>query len=149
MIFLERIDAVPLQGNEHLTFEIQRWMTTLVDTINTIVETIEPLLADTIVITGPTQLAESNTRYIPTDTALTSITLPAVCARGDVISIIGQGSGGWSMLTSSGQTIQLAASTAGTSIASVERYDSISVTCVVANLTWVCTNYVSTGLIIT
>ncbi len=33
-IFLEFVDTVPLEGNEQLTFELQRWLTTLADTIN-------------------------------------------------------------------------------------------------------------------
>lgn len=149
MLFLQRIDAVPLQGNDQLTFEIQRWMTTLVDTINTMLETIEPLLINPITVTATSQTVNVNTKYIPTNVALTSFQLPDTCAVGDVVEIVGNGSGGWSMLTGTGQTIKLAASSASTSIASAERYDAISMTCVVENTTWVVTAWVSTGLVIT
>lgn len=149
MLFLERIDGVPLAGNDQLTFEIQRWMTTLVDTLNTILETIEPLLINPISVTDISQDAEVNTKYIPTNAALTSFQLPDTCSVGDVVEIVGQGAGGWSLLVGTGQTIELAASTAAVSIASAERYDAISVTCVVANTTWVVTSHESTGLIIT
>ncbi len=148
MIFLDRIDSVPLAGNEDLTFEIQRWMTTLVDTLNTALETIEALLVNPVQIIEATQGAESNTRYIPTNIALTAITLPELCLVGDVVSIVGNGSGGWSMIPFAGQSIQFRASTASTSVSSAERYDCISVTCVVENTTWVVTSSESTGLII-
>lgn len=149
MLFLERIDGVPLAGNDQLTFEIQRWMTTLVDTLNTILETIEPLIVNPIPVTGISQTVQSNTKYIPNNVALTSFQLPDTCVVGDVVEIVGEGSGGWRMLTGTGQTIKLAASSATTSIASAERYDAISVTCVVANTTWVVVSQVSTGLVIT
>ncbi len=149
MLFLERIDGVPLAGNDDLTFEIQRWMVLLVDTLNTILETIEPLLIDPIVITDTSQDVQSNTKYIPTNVALTSFQLSDTCEVGDVVEIVGQGAGGWSLLVGTGQTIKLAASSAAVSIASAERYDAISITCVVQDTTWVVTSYVSTGLVIT
>jgi hypothetical protein len=149
MLFLERIDGVPLAGNDDLTFEIQRWMVLLVDTLNTILETIEPLLIDPIVITDTSQDVQPNTKYIPTNVALTSFQLPDTCAVGDVVELVGQGAGGWSLLVGTGQTIKLAASSAAVSIASAERYDAISVTCVVQDTTWVTTAWVSTGLVIT
>ena len=149
MLFLERIDGVPLAGNDDLTFEIQRWMVLLVDTLNTILETIEPLLIDPIVVTDTSQDVHSNTKYIPTNAALTSFQLPDTCEVGDVVEIVGQGAGGWSLLVGTGQTIKLAASSAAVSIASAERYDAISITCVVQDTTWVVTSYVSTGLVIT
>lgn len=149
MIFLDRIDGVPLAGNEQLTFEIQRWMTTLVDILNTTLETIEPLLVNPLVVANTSQAVEVNTKYIPTNVALTSFQLPDACAVGSVVEIVGQGSGGWTLLVGASQTIQLAASTATASIASAERYDAISVTCVVENTTWVVTSHESTGLIIT
>lgn len=40
-VFLERIDGVPIHGNESLTFELQRWLTTLVDTLNSTIEEIQ------------------------------------------------------------------------------------------------------------
>jgi hypothetical protein len=149
MLFLERIDGVPLAGNDELTFEIQRWMTTLVDTLNTILETIEPLLINPITVTDTSQDVDVNTKYIPTNVALTSFQLPDACVVGDVVEIVGQGAGGWSLLTGTAQTIKFRASSASTSIASAERYDAISVTCVVANTTWVVTSSESTGLVIT
>lgn len=149
MIFLDRIDGVPLAGNEQLTFEIQRWMTTLVDILNTTIETIEPLLVNPLAVTNTSQDVEVNTKYIPTNVALTSFQLPDACDVGDVVEIVGQGSGGWILLVGTEQTIELVALTATVSIASAERYDAISVTCVVQNTQWVVANYVSTGFVIT
>ena len=149
MVFLDRIDAVPLGGNEDLTLEIQRWMSTLVDSLNTTIDQIEPLIYDAMTITGTSQIADSNTRYIPLNAALTSIQLPATCVAGDVISVRGEGAGGWSILPAAGQTIQLLGMTASTSVASADRYDSIDVTCTYENLTWIVSAYVSAGLVIT
>lgn len=41
---LERVDGVPLQGNDMLTLELQRWLYTLVDSLNTTIAEIESQL---------------------------------------------------------------------------------------------------------
>jgi hypothetical protein len=39
-VILERVDSVPLAGND-LTIELNQWLTTLVDSLNTSFQTIE------------------------------------------------------------------------------------------------------------
>lgn len=89
-----------------------------------------------------------NTDYIVTDASQVTFTLPVMAPVGSIIAIIGTGSGGWVLQPGIGQTIQLEASTAHTSITSAERYDCISVECTVANTTWVTRSYTSTGFTI-
>ena len=148
-LLLERIDSVPLLGNDQLTFEIQRWMVTLVDTLNTIFETIEPLLLEPNVITGQTQTADLNNSYINSNSLLTTITLPLVAPIFSRVKITGLGAGGWTVLPAVGQTIKYQASSASTSVASAERYDAAEFQCIVDSTTWEVTSYSSTGLVIT
>ena len=148
-LLVERIDSVPLQGNEQLTFEIQRWMATLVDTLNTIFETIEPLLLEPIVIADTTYTANINSSYINSNALATTITLPLVAPIFSRVKIAGLGAGGWIVAPAVGQTIKFQASSASTSVASAERYDACEFQCIVDSTTWEVTSYSSTGLVIT
>lgn len=89
-------------------------------------------------IAGTTQSAAVQTGYIPTNGSLTSITLPTTFAAGDRISVQGQGAGGWNITAGGTTTIQVGASStsAGGSIASANRYDSVNLIGIVANTTW-------------
>lgn len=94
----------------------------------------------TIVIT-PTQAMASNTVYIVDDPAsLVTLTLPAVSAVGDRISVIGQSVDGWIIAQSPGQQIQVSPqqTTLGATgtLASTNQYDSINLICIVANTIW-------------
>src|SRR5262245_35589546 len=109
MLFLERIDGVPLSGNDQLTFEIQRWMITLVDTLNTVIERLETLVSDVQTIPGDVinYAGETNTKYIPlNDSSRTIITLPKRAYLGAMVDIVGLGAAGWSLNPNTGQTIQ-------------------------------------------
>jgi len=93
------------------------------------------------VVTADTQMAV-NSGYITNKSASRAVmTLPATAAVGSVIRVVGLGSQGWSIAQNAGQTIHIvaASSTTGTggSVASIERYDSIDLVCVVANTDWV------------
>lgn len=148
-ILLDRIDAAPFQGNENITYELERWYITLVDTINSVLETVEPLLLKPVEISGTTQDAEVNTSYITNNGALTTITLPNKAPIFSRIKVSGQGAGGWVIAVGSGQTIKLAASSASTSVGSAGRYDVVEIQCIVADTTWSVSSYTSTGLILT
>lgn len=50
-ISLERIDSVPLQGTE-FTFEMQRWLATLVDNLNTTIGLLESTLNQFVLVNG-------------------------------------------------------------------------------------------------
>ncbi len=147
MIFLDRIDSVPLAADE-FSFEFRAWATVLVDSLNSIVAAIEPLVLLPAIITGTTQTADLNTSYIIGNAAQTTVALPDTAPVNSVVQIVGLGAGGWVLTPGLGQTIKLAASSAATSITSAERYDVITVKCVVEDLTWVTLSYVSTGLVI-
>lgn len=147
-VFLDRIDAVPLAADP-FSDEYKAWVTVLVDSLNSVINTVEQNLVTPVGLTGVTQLAVANTVYTPTNVALTSITLPLYAVYGSIVAIVGQGAGGWSLLPNVGQTIEYQATTATVSIASAERYDCIEVMCVVEDTTWVVRNHESTGLVIT
>ncbi len=147
-VILDRIDAVPLAA-DNFSEQFKSWLSILVDSLNSIVGAIEKNFVTPETITGTTQDAVAQTNYIPTNVALTSITLPAMAVVGDVVAITGEGAGGWSLLPNLGQTIQMAASTATVSIASAEQYDTIQVMCVVEDTTWVVQYSTSTGLVVT
>ena len=104
------------------------------------------------VISGTSQLAAVNNGYIPSDVGLTTITLPDVCNPGDMISVQGEGSGGWLIQAniSTGQVIHIgsSASYSGGSVASANRYDSITLVCIVANTEWAMYGPVSSGFVI-
>lgn len=74
-IFLEFIDTVPLQGNEQLTFELQRWLTTLADTINSSFQQLQDAINNlsvpqftTAQITALTVDASNGALFYDTDT---------------------------------------------------------------------------------
>jgi len=147
-VLLERVNSLSID-QQKIDFQLGRWLFTLIDSLNTTFEQIESYLLSLATISDVTQQADNNSEYIPTNIALTSITLPTVSPIGSKINIYGQGSGGWSLLTNAGQTIQVAATTATTSVASAEQYDAISVVCVVANTTWIVVSSSTTGFVIT
>lgn len=92
-------------------------------------------------ISGTTQSMSADVGYIPTNAALTTLTLPSTAAVGDHFKIVGYGAGGWTLAQNASQVVNFgnAATTTGTggSIASQNRYDSIELVCVVANTTFV------------
>lgn len=97
-------------------------------------------------VSGTTQQAAVNNGYIPENAALTTITLPATAAVGDVVAITGYGAGKWKLAQNASQLVhfQSLVSTTGTggSISATTQYDCIVVRCVVANTTWVVENAV-------
>ena len=97
-------------------------------------------------ISGTTQSATVNRGYIPLNSSLTTITLPATAAVGDVVAITGYGAGKWKLAQNASQLVhfQSLVSTTGTggSISATTQYDCIVVRCVVANTTWVVENAV-------
>jgi hypothetical protein len=94
----------------------------------------------TTVVSGTTQAAAINNRYVPNNSGLVTVTLPAVAAVGSMIVVDGLGSGGWLIAQNSGQVINSSGGStttgAGGSLASTNRYDSVTLVNVVANTTW-------------
>ena len=99
-------------------------------------------------VSGTTQAAAVNSGYVIQNAAQTTVTLPVTAALGSVISIRGLGAAGWILAAGVGQTIKVDGQTtsSGGSLTSAGQYDSIDVTCVVANTTWIASSVVSTGL---
>jgi len=97
-------------------------------------------------VSGTTQQAAVNNGYIPLNAALTTITLPATAAVGDVVAITGYGAGLWKLAQNTSQLIHFLSlvTTTGTGgyIQATTRYDTIIVRCVEANTTWVVENAV-------
>ena len=89
---------------------------------------------------GPAVSMTVNNGYIPTAAGLVTFTLPALAALGDVFEIIGEGAGGWKIAQNASQSIRYGASVATTgaagSIASINRYDTIQITCTALNTTF-------------
>jgi hypothetical protein len=95
-------------------------------------------------VTSGSQLAVINTGYVADSSSLVSVTLPATAPFGSIVSVAGLGTGGWSLIANTGQTIQLgtASSSSAGSASSTKQYDNVEVLCVVANTTWVVRNLI-------
>jgi hypothetical protein len=102
-------------------------------------------------ISGTTQTATVNTGWIPTNVGLTTITLPSTAAIGSVVSIQGEGSGGWTITAPDSQIIHVGstATSAGGTVSSANRYDAITLVCIVADTEWGMYGPVSSGFVTT
>lgn len=102
-------------------------------------------------IAGTTQTATVNSGWIPTNSGLTTITLPATASIGSVVSVQGQGSGGWTVDAPGSQIIHVGstATSAGGTVSSANRYDAITLVCIVADTEWGMYGPVSSGFITT
>ncbi len=91
-------------------------------------------------VAGVAQAMAVDSGYVPTNAALTTLTLPAAAVVGDEIAIVGEGAGGWTIAQNAGQSIQFGnlSTTVGVggSLASTNRWDTVYITCRVANTTW-------------
>lgn len=91
-------------------------------------------------VTGTTEVGLTNSGYIANNSGLVTISLPATSSVGDEFSVVGYGSGGWSISQVTGQQIHIGAqdTTAGAtgSVSSSNQYDSVDLLCVVANTIW-------------
>lgn len=143
---LQRIDAVPLQGN-NLTFELERWLATLVDTLNTSLDEIESSIIQMFTTSDATQQALPNSGFIPTLSSLVTINLPSTAAAGDRVAVQGEGSGGWKLQANAGQIIHMSTSATsdGGSLSSSDRYDTVCIMCIVENTTWSVSYFLSDG----
>lgn len=92
----------------------------------------------TSVSTTPFQMI-SNHSYINTNAGAASFLLPTTSIVGDYLRLMGNGAGGWTISYTTNQNIIVGSSsstlTSG-SVASTNRYDSLSLVCVVANTQW-------------
>ncbi len=100
----------------------------------------------TTVVSGTTQAAAINNRYVPNNAGTCTVTLPATAAVGSAVVVDGLGAGGWVVAQNASQVINSPGGSttigAGGSLASTNRYDSVTLICVVANTTWTIENMV-------
>jgi hypothetical protein len=94
-------------------------------------------------VTSISQAMAINNGYILNNVALVVATLPSVSAVGDLIWIIGKGSGGWQIAQNAGQTIHFGNQDTTTGVGghldSTNQYDAIQLLCTAANTDWTCT----------
>lgn len=94
-----------------------------------------------IVTSGTSATLAVNTGYTSNNAGLVTYTMPTTAAVGDTIVVTGLGAGGWLIAQNASQLIHMGSSTTTTgatgSIASTNAFDAITITCVVANTTWV------------
>lgn len=91
-------------------------------------------------VTGTTQSAAVNNGYFADNAGQVTVTLPATAAIGDMVWVVGKGSGGWKVAQNSGQTIHFGSlnttTGAGGSLASTNQYDAVLLVCSVTNTDW-------------
>jgi hypothetical protein len=78
--------------------------------------------------------------FVANKTTLTTLTLPSTSAEGDIIAVVGKGTGGWKIAQNAGNQIFFgsASSTSGTggSVASTLQYDCVELICLTASANW-------------
>jgi hypothetical protein len=91
-------------------------------------------------VTTTSQAIAVNTRYSANNVGLVTFTLPAAAAIGDTFLILGKGAGLFAIAQNASQIIrsegQGTTVGVGGSLTSVQRYNSIRVTCITANTDW-------------
>lgn len=104
-------------------------------------------------VTNPSQIMAVNNGYIANNLGLVTITLPSVSNVGDLVWVIGKGSGGWQIAQNAGQTICFGNSSTtmgiGGHLDSSNQYDTIQLLCITANTEWTCTGVVQGNINIT
>ncbi len=92
------------------------------------------------VVTSSTQTMVNNRGYITNSGSLVTLALPTTSEVGSTLEIAGQGVGGWLIAQGTGQSIHIGhtQSTPGGagSVSSTDRYDSLKLVCITANLEW-------------
>lgn len=93
-----------------------------------------------VVVTSGSATMNTETIYITNFGTLCTLTLPPTSSVGDLISVVGQGAGGWLIAQAAGQQIIISPrnTTLGAtgSLASSAQYDSLNLICIVANTIW-------------
>lgn len=91
-------------------------------------------------VTGTTQTAAPNNGYLADNAAIVTITLPSTVPQFSIVEVVGFGAGGWTIAQNAGQSVHLGSAVttigAGGSLSSTNRYDCVTLLCVVANTTF-------------
>jgi len=95
-------------------------------------------------VSSTSQAMTSGNGYLVLNSSLTTLSLPATSAVGDVIAVQGAGAGRWTISQASSQLIRTNAgdTTTGTSgsMNSTQNFDVVYLICIAANTTWVYTS---------
>lgn len=94
------------------------------------------------VITTSASMMEGN-GYVANNAGQVVLTLPSVCAFGQLVSVCGYGSGGWTIVFNAGQNLVFGkdiATTSSGSLTSSNQFDQVELLCVVANTTFIVRN---------
>lgn len=151
-LLLDKVNTAPIT-NDDFSYEFKQWVANTIDTLNEVIGDIQTSVVSTEVIGSSITSFDAvvDSTYIPTGALLTSFQLPVTTSDdiGSIIEIAGQGAGGWQLLTSPGQTIEIGdvGATANTSVTSSNRYDSIKIILVAAS-TWITLSTQTTGFVI-
>lgn len=90
-------------------------------------------------VTGTSQTMSVNNGYVADNAGLVTLTMPSSAAIGDTVIIVGKGAGGWKIVYTTSQQINVGSSpstvTTG-NIASTNLWDSVTLTCVTATNIW-------------
>lgn len=97
-------------------------------------------------VTGTSQNAAVNNGYIANNAGLVTITLPATFAVGEIVHVVGKGTGLWKLAANTGDTIHFGNqdTSAGGSLTATHRYDAVQVIGITANTDW-CVTGVAQG----
>lgn len=94
-------------------------------------------------VTTASKTCITNTKYGANCETLLTFTLPTISAVGDMITVVGIGTGGWQVAQNASQYIYVGsgATTTGVTgyIASTNAHDVVELTCTVANVGWTTT----------
>ena len=104
-------------------------------------------------VTISSQIMDVNNGYIASNVGPVTMTLPSVSTVGDLVWVIGKGSGGWQIAQNSGQTIYFGNNRTTTGVGghldSSNQYDTIQLLCITANTDWTCTGVVQGNIDVT
>ena len=80
-----------------------------------------------------------NTGYIANNVSQVTLLLPGTAAVGDMVAVVGKGSGGWTVTQNTGQSIHFLDDTTTTttgSITAIEDRATLGILCTTANSEW-------------
>jgi hypothetical protein len=87
-------------------------------------------------VTGTTQTLSVNNGYTANNSSLITFTLPVSAVYGSIIAVVGKGTGLWTIVENSGQTIHFGSvntTTTTGSLSSTKQYDVVYLLCTIAN----------------
>jgi len=91
-------------------------------------------------VTGASQQMEPGSGYIANSGALVTLALPTTSRVGDMLFVVGKGTGLWSISQAAGQQIRVGdtGTTVGVagSVTALTQYDAISMVCITADTIW-------------